>query len=256
MLEPGAGPRALAPRPRFPARKTPVVEAAIFHALVRPAIRRSFYRVALSAPHGEAWRGLPTLFYSNHVSWWDGYLAFLLAHARWRGEGYLMMEEPQLRRYRFFQWCGCFSVDRHDPREAMRSVAYAAYLLRGSERLVWIFPQGEFRPNDRRPLDTYPGAAHVARRAGLVRCVPVALRYEFLSEQRPEALIRIGAPHIVEGGDVRALHAEMDRRLLAEVDSLRDDVISGAVARYETILAGRASVNVLWDRVRGIRGRR
>lgn len=178
-------------------------------------------------------------------------MAFVLSDERWRIESYLMMEEAQLRRYRFFQRCGCFSVDRHDPREAMRSVGYAAQLLRDDpRRTLWIFPQGEIQPNDRRPLATYAGAAYVARRAGRVRCVPVALRFEFLGEQRPEALIRLGPPHIVEGGNVKALHAEMDRRLLAEVDGLRDDVLNQTTTGYTTVLTGRSSVNVLWDRVR------
>jgi 1-acyl-sn-glycerol-3-phosphate acyltransferase len=206
----------------------------------------------VAAPHGEDWHGLPTLYYSNHVSWWDGYLAFFLFHERWHTEGYLMMEEPQLRRYRFFQRCGCFSVDRQDAREAMRSVCYAASLLHGRPgRGLWIFPQGEIQPNDLRPLTTYSGAAHVARRAGSVRCVPVALRFEFFGEQRPEALIRLGPPHIVEEPDTTLLHADMDRRLLDEVEGLRADVLSGATARYRTALAGHASVNALWDRVRG-----
>jgi len=84
-----------------------------------------------------------------------------------------------------------------------------------------------------------------------VRCVPVALRFEFLGEQRPEALIRLGPPHVVEGGDVKALHLEMDRRLLEEVNGLRDDVLNQTTTDYTTVLAGHSSVNVLWDRVRG-----
>lgn len=238
--------------PRLPARKTPAIEAAIYRGMVRPAIRRSFDRVAISAPHGEDWRGLPTIFYSNHVSWWDGWMAFLLFDERWHTEGYLMMEEAQLRRYRFFQRCGCFSVDRQDAREGVRSVIYAADMLRDRPgRGLWIFPQGAIEPNDRRPLRTFAGAAHIARRAGPVRCVPIALRFEFFGEQRPEALIRLGEPHIANGQDVKGLHAEMDRRLLHEVDGLRQDVIAGATTGYQTALAGRTSINVLWDRVRG-----
>ncbi len=238
--------------PRFPARKSPLHEAAIYRLLVRPSLRRTFHRIAISAPHGEDWSRLPTIFYASHVSWWDGYMAFFLCDERWRIEGYLMMEEPQLARYRFFQRCGCFSVDRHDPREGMRSVAYAASLLRPAPgRALWIFPQGAIAPVDRRPLQTYAGAAYVARRCGPVRCVPVALRFEFFGEQRPEALIRLGPPHIVEDGDTRELHAEMDRRLLTEVDSLREDVIAGITASYQTALVGRGSINVLWDQARG-----
>jgi len=193
------------------------------------------------------------LLYLNHTSWWDGYMPFLLSDEVWRREAFIMMEEPQLRRYGFFRFCGAFSVDRHDPREGLRSVAYAAGLLREHPgRLVWIFPQGEIAPNDRRPLATFAGAAHIAKRAAPVCCIPVALRYEFGGEQRPEALIRIGAWHMVEAGaDAKALHAEMDARLERELDALRDDAIAGRSASYRTILRGRQSINVVWDRIRG-----
>jgi chlorobactene lauroyltransferase len=241
-------------QPRLTSRKTPPIEALIYRTLVRPAIRRAFQRVALWSYEPTLQRDLPTLIYANHPSWWDGYMAFLLADEYWRCQGYLMMEEAQLARYRFFRYCGVFSVDRHDPREGMRSVAYAAGLLqRHPGRVLWIFPQGEITPNDRRPLGSFSGAAHIAKRAAPVRCMPMALRFEFLGEQRPEALIRLGEAQLVEAGaDVKALHREMDRRLLAEVDRLRDDTISGATSSYRTILQGRASVNVVWDRVRAV----
>lgn len=249
-------------QPRLTARKTPLIEAFIYRALVRPAIRSAFQRVGLwsyePALRPEGTRDLPILIYANHPSWWDGYMAFLLADEHWRCAGYLMMEEAQLARYGFFRYCGVFSVDRHDPREAMRSVAYAGTLLKSHPgRVLWIFPQGEITPNDRRPLGTYSGAAHIARRAAPVRCIPMALRFEFLGEQRPEALIRLGASHVVAGDtNVKALHHEMDQRLLAEVEQLREDTINGATTGYHTILQGRASVNVVWDRVRAVLLRR
>jgi 1-acyl-sn-glycerol-3-phosphate acyltransferase len=239
-------------QPRLTARKTPPVEALIYRALVRPALRSAFHRVALRSAEPAVQRDLPLVIYGNHPSWWDGYIAFLLAYETWRCQGYLMMEEPQLARYRFFRYCGVFSVDRHDPREGMRSVAYAAGLLKDRPgRAVWIFPQGEITPNDRRPLATFAGAAHIAKRAAPVRCIPMALRFEFLGEQRPEALVLLGPSHVVSGPvDVKALHREMDQRLLSAVEQLRDDTIGGTTTEYRTILQGRPSVNVVWDRVR------
>ena len=237
--------------PRLPAHKTPAIEALIYRTLVRPALRRTFHRIAIGGEEPQP-SPLSTVFYVNHPSWWDGYLAFFLSYERWRRDGYLMMEEPQLARYSFFRYCGVFSVDRHDPREAMRSVRYSADLLRQRPgRLVWIFPQGDITPNDQRPLQLFSGAAHIARRAAPVRCIPVAFRFEFLTEQRPEALVRLGAEHSVEGSiDVRRLHHEMEARLTAEADRLRNDVITGRTETYTTGLHGRESVNVRWDKIR------
>lgn len=243
--------------PRLPARKTPLLEALIYRVLVRPALRRSFDRVMIGGAEPPP-SALPTLIYSNHPSWWDGYIAFFLSDERWRRRAYLMMEEPQLRRYGFFRYCGVFGVDRHDAREGMRAVHYAADLLRQRpNRVLWIFPQGEITPNDRRPLGLFRGSAHVAKLAAPVRCVPMALRFEFGAEQRPEVLIRFGAAHVVEPGvQTRMLHTEMEQRLTAEVDRLRNDVIDGSMATYETALRGRDSVNVRWDKVRAwVRGK-
>lgn len=234
---------------RLPARKIALLEAAIFYALVQPALRRTFHRVALAGPPPAA--DLPLVIYSNHPSWWDGYIAFLLARVVWRRDGYLMMEEPQLERYSFFRYCGVFGVDRRRPRQGWQAVRYAAALLDRPARLVWIFPQGVITPNDRRPLVTFAGAAHIACLAAPVRCLPVALRFEFLQEQRPVALVRVGAAHVVAPGtSARALHREMDARLTAELDALREDVLRDTTATYTTVLAGRASVNVRWDRWR------
>lgn len=189
-------------------------------------------------------------------------MAFVLSDEIWRCESYIMMEEAQLARYGFFRFCGAFGVDRHDPRAGLRSVAYAADLLRQSPwRVVWIFPQGEITPNDRRPLATFRGAAHIAKRVAgagsTIRCIPMALRFEFRREQRPEALIRLGPAHIVAGQpDVKALQCEMDQRLQREMDALREDTASGASDDYQTILRGRPSVNVVWDRVRELVGLR
>lgn len=239
-------------QPRIPARKTPAIEALIYRTLVRPALRGMFQRIALYAPEPPPAPDLPTIIYANHPSWWDGYMPFFLCDELWHSAGYIMMEQPQLARYSFFRYCGAFSVDRHDPREGLRSVVYAAQLLRaGPGRTLWIFPQGEITPNDRRPLRTFAGTAHIAIRAAPVRCIPMALRYEFGLEQRPEALIRLGPSLEVErGGGSKALHQELDRRLLVELDQLRADAISGATAEYRTVLRGRDSINVAWDRVR------
>lgn len=235
--------------PHLPARKFRPIEMLIYHTLVRPALRRSFQRIAINNLAPPALR--PTLIYMNHPSWWDGYMPFFLSDELWRREGYIMMEEPQLRRYSFFRYCGAFSVDRHNPREGLRSLAYAANLLDRAARIVWIFPQGTLTPSDRRPLETFAGTAHIAKRAAPVQCIPIALRPEFGQHQRPEMFVRIGPAHVVEAGvAAKTLHADMDARLLHEMDQLRSDVIDGTAASYHTVLRGRDSVNVVWDRAR------
>lgn len=149
--------------PAIPANRNWLAKQAIYRSLVLPACRSAFDRVWLRmegpAPHAADG---PLIIYMNHPGWWDGYMAFLLDKLVFqeRLESYIMMEEKQLRAYRFFSWCGAFSVDRKRPGEAERSIAYISRLLNERRnRILWILPQGRIVPNDQRPLRVYPGIA-------------------------------------------------------------------------------------------------
>jgi hypothetical protein len=240
--------------PAIPARHNRAGNTLIYWALVRWALWSHFDRVWLRLDGPPPADG-PLILYLNHPSWWDGYMVFLLDRMVLGGryQTYCMMEEAQLRRYRFFSWSGAFSVHRQDARSAMRSVAYIGRrLAERRDRALAIFPQGELAPNDRRPLAIFPGLAHIARRAGGATLWPIALRYEFRGEQRPEAFIRAGPAHHAPAGiEARALTAEVGRRLTAACDTLRDDVNDGRMEQYRVLLRGRPGVNRLFDTARG-----
>lgn len=241
--------------PRIVPHKTPAGELAVW-LLARGAMRGMFARVRLSAPDGDPHAaGVPLLGLANHPSWWDGYLALAIAR-RYGLRRFLMMDEPQLRRYRFFAWAGCFSVDRTDPREAARSIGYAAQLL-ATERqpLLWLFPQAEITPADARPIRAHGGAAHILRRAAVTRSVgflPVAWQYEFRGEQHPEAFIRLGPATIVDAAmarDTAAMTLRIEDALTRQADTLRNEIAANDLRRYQTIVRGKGGVNDTWDRL-------
>jgi chlorobactene lauroyltransferase len=241
------------PRPAIPASKNWLGDEAIYRLLARQALRNSFHRVWLQThgPLPEPGDG-PLLLYLNHSSWWDGYLMYVIHRMVLRGrfDAHLLMEEKQLRSYRFFTWSGAFSINRHDPADVARSQAYAAGLLRGGARprALFIFPQGKIVPQDRRPLVTYPGVARIVAQAGPVTLCPVALRYEFLGQQWPHAFIRIGPAHrAANPAHLRGTLAEITARLTAACDALRDDVVGGRLDGYAPILRGRPGIDQTFD---------
>ncbi len=192
---------------------------------------------------------IPTIFFANHSSWWDAILPFYLSVGRWGHDSYAMMDELQLKKYFVFRWIGTFSVDRIHPRESARSIDYAAHLLRGTSRSLWIYPQGELLPNDTRPLALFRGVEHIAQRIGTVNLVPVAFRYEFLHEQRPTIFIRIGGPVCHRTGDFSpagSLTRILTMRLTAELDALRSSVITGETGEYFSVLQGRRSMSAIF----------
>jgi 1-acyl-sn-glycerol-3-phosphate acyltransferase len=240
--------------PAIPAARNRPGYDLIYWSLIRTALWNHFDRVRVQIIGRLPCReDGPLICYLNHPGWWDAYMAALVDRKllRLRFESYGMMEEPQLRAYRFFRWAGAFSVDRHNPREAARSVAYISRLLREqSGRALYIFPQGTITPNDQRPLVLFSGLAHIVRRSGGAMLCPVALRYEFRGEQLPEAFIRFGPVHRVAAPvDVQALTAEATQRLTESADALRAAVVADDMSNFRVLLRGRPGINRVFDLV-------
>ncbi|MBA2340785.1 MAG: 1-acyl-sn-glycerol-3-phosphate acyltransferase [Pyrinomonadaceae bacterium] len=183
---------------------------------------------------------VPLVLYANHSSWWDGLVAFAISRYC-KLDAYAMMEERQLREYPFHRKIGAFSVVREKPREALRSIHYASELLRNTNRAVWIFPQGETQPNDARPLRLYTGAARIIERTGNLLAVPVAIRYEFLDDFKPEIFTRAGEPELIEGHRTHAkkLTVHFQTSLTRTLDHIRSDVLASNLSDYKEIIASR-----------------
>ncbi len=250
--------------PVIKANKNPPGERLVARFLIDRAVRAQFHTVWFTV-HPAAWalrrvppaERPPALFVGTHPSWWDGYLTWPLNRVLGARDGYLMMDALSLRHYRFFTWIGVFGIDRADPRAALASIEYSAELLQGApNRAVWMFPQGTITPPDRRPLGTYPGVAHIARRLPVCDIVPVAWRMDYRLEQRADCFIRVGAPLHLDGSQrlgTRGLTAAVDQMLTALDDRLADELTHGDISRplpgYRPLLRGRTSVNRIWEQV-------
>lgn len=240
------------------AAKNPLGEALVWR-LVKGAMTKHFNAVHV-APHpptpspsadGEGETKLPTIYTPNHSNWFDGYLCMVLSRLVLHDDAYLAMDEHNLARYRFFTWAGVFGIDRDDARAALASLDYAADLLRNHpERSVFLFPQGTMVPNERRPLQIYSAAARLGQRVGRVRIVPLAFRYEFLQEQRPDAFIRLGPARVMTPADSpRAITAWLGATISAELDALTADVIAERQEGFTTVLQGRGGIDRTFDRL-------
>lgn len=270
------------------ARKNSAGEWLVNHLLIDPALARAFGGIYVHV-HPAALRlratrcrverarlgtrysvfGTPVIFCATHSGWFDGYVASLLNRRIFHHDGYLMMEEASLRRYPFFTWAGTFGIDRDHTRAALASIEYIAGVLSGSDegrrtkaqgsfrpssgsrRSLWMFPQGIVSHPDVRPLKLYGGVAHIVRRVGDCVLVPVALRYDFLMEQAPDAFAWVGPPLELAGTQypLRELTAKLTASMTELADRLQADVTSYDLRSYRRIFSGRGSVNRAWDRV-------
>lgn len=242
--------------------------------LVMSSLRRAFSQVHLKVslapdvPFPGPQLDRPAIFYVNHSTWWDGYIAHLVLNKTLKMDGYLMMDVRQMRKYFFFAWLGVFSVDRFNPRSALQSINYAAELLQAQTsptRALWIFPQGEIQGHTRRPLDFYSGAAQVARKLNHCYMYPVALQYQFMTNQFPDIFVNIGPGHRVDEPnrpDAKTLTATMQARVVAELDQIAASINAArfgdlAAERrsffgYKTIMQGKGSANNRFEKIFGL----
>jgi 1-acyl-sn-glycerol-3-phosphate acyltransferase len=178
-----------------------------------------------------------SIIYANHSSWWDGLVAFEISKAL-RVDSFIMMEEKQLRNLFLFRKLGAFSVVRENSRQAVKSLNYAVNLLKEKPfRTLWIFPQGEILPNDLRPLHFYNGLARIIQRVGDCVAVPLAIRYEFLNEYKPEIFVKIGKSENFNNIDFNAkkLTKNFESRISKTLDELKNDIASRNLANYKKI---------------------
>lgn len=204
--------------------------ASAFSLYTSLLFRRRFHAVWVrgSLPDTRA----PLVVAAQHVGWWDPMLLFYLSRVRFSGTHYTMMEEPNLRKYWFFRWLGAFGVDREHRASVVASLRYALARLHEPNARVWIFPQGRIMPSDTRPIACDPGAAWLAARAR-VPLVAVAIRYDFLETERPQAFVSFSPPRMVERGEADPVEA----MLTAEADALRDAVAARRLDGFDRVLA-------------------
>lgn len=243
--------------PELPARKG-IFNSLVLAPYLEHMVRGGFDGVYVRGlePLKTLTQGRPLILAANHCSFWDGLLACLLHQDVLPHDFYIFMEDTQLRRYPFMRKAGAFSINRKHIRSAVASLKYAEELLSDPDRAVWIFPQGQWRPEDVRPLKLEAGVGHLARSRPDALVLPVSFHYAFRSGPRPSVFIELGTPLAPPtcSDDVPAFMERLEERLVEQLEQSKrvltatplEHVPEGFVA----ILTGRPGVAECWDRFR------
>lgn len=182
---------------------------------------------------------VPLIICANHSSWWDG-LIVLEIISNFKLDRYVMMEEKQLRKLRFFRRIGAFSIVRTNSRKVLKSIEYSVKILsEGKNRILLIFPQGEILHNDIRPLKFYNGLAKIIERVAVCQVCPLVIRYEFLGKFKPEIFVAIGEPLTFNSADKlirKKTTRELEAVMTSLLDNLKQKVVSNDCEEFKKIL--------------------
>jgi 1-acyl-sn-glycerol-3-phosphate acyltransferase len=211
------------------ARKNPALET-IYSAYARRLIRRQFGSLQISGSRFPATERV-VIAYMNHSAWWDAVIPVHLSHDLFRRELHALMEGEQIRKYPFFRHLGCFGPTEKTVADARAVVDHATKVLQEAKvpAVFWIFPQGAIL-RSHVPMEFKSGLARIAERLPEAAVVPVAIRYEFMKNKKPDCLVRIGEPVARSREDHSRFTRRLEQRLEGELAAL-DTEIAEELAR-------------------------
>ena len=236
--------RRTAARPAAPLGKR--IAVRLVEGLIGRDLRRTFRRVVWVGP--EPWHGAgatlapdrPLVLYTNHHSFHDGYLLWLLTRRVLGRPPLLWMNEWE--RTPLFGPLGALPFPVHDPAQRLATIRETARRLRERPEHVFLyFPEGELGPPDAGVAEFSPSA--FGRLAKLLPAEtqwwPVGIRVTWWGEDRPTVLLGGGPPHDAPTGD------EHDR-LCRALDALHD----ARPGDGRILVDGRPSAHERWDLAR------
>jgi 1-acyl-sn-glycerol-3-phosphate acyltransferase len=206
----------------IPSRHWPAFET-VFGWYTRNLFRRRFagFHVRGNLPAPDA----PLIMACQHVAWWDPLVIYHLSRVWFPGGARhdVMMDEENLKKLGFFRWIGAYGVDRTTRAGSAAALRHSLGLLEIPNLRLGIYPQGKQESMDKRPLSLSPGASWLAAKSG-APFAPIAVRYEHIEQEWPEAFVSIGEPRKVEPGTERDARDPILTGITEEADRLRDDV--------------------------------
>ena len=163
----------------------------------RWVIRRRFFSVRLYVDMDAFQEAdtFPLILYGNHSYWWDGLMETLIFD-RLQLDYYIMMEERNLRKFRYFQKTGVFGVDLESRSGRSQALLYSARLLRTESlrRTLLMYPHGRLVNDYEEWPDFHGGLEGLLQLNEHVQARPMAKKIHSGRYPIPEVAIRIGPP--------------------------------------------------------------
>jgi len=181
----------------------------------------------------------PCIFYAPHTNWWDGLVGYNLCRRFFHRKLNIMVEE--LNRFPILSLVGAFSVNKSSAQQAMKALKYSVEVLKDKQKIIWIFPQGIIKPPNSRPFEFQTGLTYIAQNSvkeyGGINLCPMAVNYTFLREDKPEIIVDMGEPIILEDAfqDRHELTKFLEDNFTKLCDKQLENIHLGNVDDYEYI---------------------
>lgn len=212
-----------------------------FDYAFKKLLEKNFYSVSVKNKHNFYLRDTKyaNLFYGVHGCWWDGPLAYFVSRSLYDCDFYIMTKD--LYRFTALSFAGAFSIEKNSYRGSLKAINHSIKILKNSKSSLWMFPQGDVMPQDYRPIVFQNGIAHICNNLEGVNLIPIACKYIFLRNEKPEIFVEIGKPLIVKNGisDKNKFVLFLQKEFVKLLDAQKAELAKGNYQEYERILSNK-----------------
>ena len=221
----------------------------------RQAMRRKFYNVLAWNTDilASAVQKSPVIVFSNHGSWWDAFVDHMVERS-FRLNHYSLVDDRTLEAQGWLKKIGALPIDLRSVRGAVAGLRAAREFLQGpaGDRgypALLIFPQGQIVPAWKRPFGFHGGLAWLKKNVPQACLIPLARRYEFFNEDRPQIFLHFGHAlcDVPTGLAEDALTAWLEERLAETMALLERKIEAADTAEAFVLLQGGWSLNKKWE---------
>jgi 1-acyl-sn-glycerol-3-phosphate acyltransferase len=225
---------------------------AFYVAIFERMLRKEFHAVRVAnLPEQAVFQRPQLVIFTNHPSWWEGVIFLVLAHRLMRGRKvYTPADAAMVDRYGFIGRIGGFAIEQGNRQGALHFLEACRLLFAEPSNALLATAQGRFADCRERPIKLEAGIAHIAEFAPHATYLPLAIEYTHWLEKQPELLLRFGEP--IFGGaladqSTAARLAQLEAALTETMDFLATQAIARDASSFQTFVAGRGGINLVYD---------
>jgi 1-acyl-sn-glycerol-3-phosphate acyltransferase len=215
-------------------------------------LRKEFHAVRVAnLPERTVFQRPQLVVYTNHPSWWEGVTFLFLAHRLLSDRKvYTPVDAAMVERYGFVGRIGGFGVEQGRRQGALHFLEACRLLFAEPRNALLVTAQGRFADCRERPLKLEAGIAHIAEIAPGATYLPLAIEYTHWLEKQPELLLRFGEAipgSALAGKSTAARLDRLETALTESMDVLASQSIARDASAFQTLVAGRGGVNLVYD---------
>lgn len=179
------------------------------------------------------------VIYAPHCNWWDGIVGYNVCKRIFNTNIRMMIEE--MNRFPVFSKAGAYPVNKKSPQTIMKSLQYTVKMLKDPSLSLWLFPQGIIKPPNYRPMEFQTGISYIAKNCvkdnGGLNLIPVSVSYAFLREDKPEVLVEVGEPIVLEDHNFerKQFTVELETNFTSFCDRQLKDIGKGNLEGYRSL---------------------